>query len=127
MDDWEFVESRFDDLSDQLETAKKHIVKVKIDFENRYRIWQYQIIPDRLMQLEKHLSLETAVRYYDLTFKDVHRLYRRAEKEFLEVADDVKVSQEKLKFHQELLRERENLLLIVHDGFVNDMRQLIEG
>ena len=126
MEDWQYIESKFESLDQQLEVAKKHIFKVPVDFETRFRIWRDQVIPDRLRQLEKHLSLETAVRFYGLTYKDVVRLYKRAIKEFLEVVDDIKTTQEKLKFHQDLYLERQNLLYNIHDGYVNDMKVLIE-
>lgn len=126
MEDWEFVESRFDNLHRELEYAKEHPFKVIIDFENRFRIWRDQVIPDRVAQLRKHPHLDVAIRFYDLTLRDVVRLYRRATKEFLLVADDVITKTDKLKFHQELYIERQNLLYNIHDVYVNQMRDIVE-
>ena len=126
MEDWQYIESKFESLDQQLEVAKKHIFKVPVDFETRFRIWRDQVIPDRLRQLEKHLSLETAVRFYGLTYKDVVRLYKRATKEFLEIADERETSRLQLEFFQKLYLTRQDLLYTVHEGYVNDMKVLIE-
>lgn len=126
MEDWQYVESRFDDLADQLETAKAHILKVHLDFETRIRVWEHQVLPDRLETLKKNSSLETAIRHYDLTIKDVSRLYRRAEKEFLKIANDVNIKQSGLKFHQQLFQDRKELIVVIHDGYVNDLRDITE-
>ena len=127
IEQWSFVESRFDDLDHQLEVAKRHAFKVKMDFESRFRVWEDQVVPDRLMQLKQHSSFSTAIRFYDLTVRDVVRLYKRATKEFMEVANGVLTSQEKLKFYQELYIERQDLLYNVHEQYVNQMRDIIEA
>lgn len=120
------IDSRLEGLAAELEYAKKHIFEVKLDFETRYRVWKDQVLPDRLRQLEKHLSLETAVRFFDLTVADAQRLYRRAAKEFMVVADDTEITAEKLKFFQQLFLERQNLIYNGHSGFVNDLRDIVE-
>jgi hypothetical protein len=74
IEQWNFVESRFDDLDHQLDLAKKHAFHVNMDFETRVRVWENQVIPDRIMQLKQHSSFETAIRFYDLTVRDVVRL-----------------------------------------------------
>ena len=113
-------------LDEQLERAKESPFKVRMDFETRFRVWRDQIIPDRVMMLKKHLDLETAIRYYDLTVRDVVRLYARAQREFMEVADDLKTSQDKLLFHQGLYLTRKNLVYNIHAGFVNDVTDIVE-
>ena len=113
-------------LEEQLERVKKSPFKVAMDFETRFRVWRDQIIPDRVMMLKKHFDLETAIRYYDLTVRDVVRLYARVQKEFMEVADDLKTSQDKLLFHQGLYLTRKNLVYNIHAGFVNDVTGIVE-
>jgi hypothetical protein len=127
VEQWNFVESRFEDLDHQLEVAKKHTFHVKMDFESRFRVWKDQVIPDRVMQLKQHSSFSTAIRFYDLTVRDVVRLYRRATAEFMEVANNREVKQDELKFHQSLYIERQDLLYNVHEQYVNQMRDIIEG
>lgn len=126
MEDWEFVESRFDDLGNDLDEAKKHPFIVKVDFETRFRVWRDRIVPDRLLILEKDKSFETAVRLYDLIVRDFVRLFRRATKEFLDVADDIDASQEKLKFFQILYSLRQDLIRDTHNGYVNDIEEIME-
>ena len=127
MDDWTFVESRFDDLGNQLETAKQHIVKVPLDFITRYRVWKDQVVRDRLLRLRKDPRLETAIRFYDLTLRDYIRLYQRAAKEFSVVADNVNTTQQALEHIQLQYEDRTDRLLEVHNSFLKELIDIINN
>lgn len=119
--DWSHVESHFEGLDHQLEEAKKHAFKVRVDFETRVRVWKDQVLPDRLLALDRTLLLADAIRFHDLTVRDVQRLQRRAKKEFLQVADNPTIYQYTLTFFQHLYSEREKLLVHLYRGFYEQM------
>lgn len=125
VDELSAIDSKIENLAAELDYAKEHPFSVPLDFETRFRVWRDQILPDRILQLRKNLSLERVNRFNDLTVADVHRLYRRATTEFLEVADDLETTGEKLKFFQNLYLGRQNLLYNGYTGFVNDLKSVI--
>ena len=114
-------------LDEMLEQAKEHPFKVAMDFKTRYRVWKNQVLLDRLMRLKKDPRLETAIRYYDLSLRDYVRLFKRATKEFFEVANERTTSQEVLRTAQALYEERRRLLFDVHNTFLNDSLDVING
>ena len=114
-------------LDEQLERAKRNPFKVAMDFKTRYRVWKDQVLLDRLMRLRKEPTFEAAIRYYDLTLKDYVRLFKRATKEFFEVANDKKINQATLKIAQEMYAVRRRLLFDVHNKFLNDSLDVING
>ena len=121
MDDWEYIESRFETLDNQLEYAKKHPFKVALDFDTRFRVWKDQVLKDRLLMLEKTRLIDNAIRYYNLSGKDYVRLFERATKEFLEVADNRMTPGAILNTEQHIYQDRKESLRIVFIKFVDDL------
>ena len=112
-------------LDEQLERAKKSPFKVAMDFSIRYRVWKDQVLLDRLMRLRKEPTIETAIRYYDLTLRDYVRLFKRATKEFFKIANDKKTKQGLLETAQVQYEDRRRLLFDVHNKFLNDSLDVI--
>jgi len=128
MSEWTRLYGFFElSLEDQLTYAKEHPFKVPLDFETRFRVWRDQVLPDRLMQFRMHNDVETGIRFYSLTVRDIVRLYKRAIKEFFDIANDREIDQETLEFHQRLYFNRILLLEYIHDGFMNDMVEIMEA
>lgn len=121
MEDWEYIESRFETLDNQLEYAKQHPFKVALDFNTRFRVWKDQVLKDRLLMLEKTRLIDNAIRYYDLSVKDYVRLFKRATKEFLEVADNRMTPAAVLGTEQHIYQDRKESLRIVFKEFVDDL------
>lgn len=121
MEDWEYIESRFEILDDQLEYAKKHLFKVALDFDTRFRVWRDQVLVDRLLMLQKTKLIDDAVRYYDLSVRDYARLYKRATKEFLEIADNRMTPAAVLGTEQHVYQDRKESLGIVFNKFADDL------
>ena len=109
MEDWSFVESRFDDLAADLEDAKKHPFKVKLDFDHRFRVWQSIIHRNRRLHISALVPEEQEAmvkRYVSLDLYDLARLLRRAKKEFLWLADDSHIAKLTLILFQNLYSNR---------------------
>ena len=114
-------------LDEMLDHAKKHPFRVPMDFETRYRVWNEDILPGRIQQLERNLTAETALRIYDLSAKDVLRLAKRSEKEFFEVMDNPEVSPAHLRTMQSLYQQRKTLLAASFTFFLESLNQVLES
>ena len=111
MEDWSFVESRFDDLAQDLESAKKHPFKVSLEFDRRFRVLTTIIHRNRrghLYALRDDPKVQEAQtkRYVSLDLYDLARLFRRAKKEFLYIVDDPRLSKMSLILFQNLYHYR---------------------
>ena len=111
MEDWSFVESRFDDLAADLDEAKKHLFKVNLEFDRRFRVLTKIIHRNRRGHIyaARHEPKEQEAltkRYVSLDLYDLARMYRRAKKEFLYSADDPRLSQVALIMFQNLYHHR---------------------
>ena len=111
MEDWSFVESRFDDLAQDLEFAKKHPFKVNLDFDRRFHVLTTIIHRNRrghlyATRLEPKTQEALLKRYVNLDLYDLARMFRRAKKEFLYIVDDPSISKRSLILYQNLYQYR---------------------
>lgn len=111
-------------LNELLEQAKKHPFKVPLDFETRFRVWDTQILPDRVSQIRKDPTGEHVHRLYILSAKDVGRLCKRAYKEFMEVADLRDNTSAHLKTAQSLFSQRKVILQQRFADFTTELKQI---
>ena len=113
-DQWGYVQSNFDNLDAELENAKKHPFKVQLEYDRRFRVWSTVIERNRHFDLNRYTTrkslLAMIVRYVALDIRDYQRLSRRAEFEFLYIANDPDVSNNTLIVAKNLLKERRGLL-----------------
>ena len=111
MEDWSFVESRFDQLDADLEDAKKHPFKVRLEFDHRFRVWKEIIHRNRRLHLyalhnDPKEQESLTKRYVHLDLYDLARLLRRAKKELLYIADSPRISRITLILFQNLYHIR---------------------
>ena len=109
------------DLDAELEYALEHPFKVPLDFDTRIRVWEVQVLKDRVLRLAQTRLVDDARRYLELSFKDALRLFRRASKEFLEVADTPNCPQAILKTSQHIYDDRKEEILILYNHFVEEL------
>ena len=111
MEDWGFVESRFEELDADLMQAKNSPFKVRREFDHRFDVWVNIGHRNRRIHLEA-LRYDPAEqedltkRYVSLDLYDLARLARRAKKEFLYAADDVRLSNYTLIMFKNLFHHR---------------------
>jgi hypothetical protein len=114
-------------LDEMLDQAKKHPFRVPMDFETRYRVWNENILPERIQQVEKTMTANHARRMYDLSYKDVLRLAKRSEREFFEVVNNPRIAPAHLKTAQSLYQQRKTLLARSFKFFVETLNEIAHG
>lgn len=102
-------------LEEMLKQSKAHPFKVQLDFDRRFRVWQEVILGNRRqhiaterMPIDEKIAL--VQRYVLLDIKDAHRLYKRAQTEFLFIAEKRKISNFTLIGFKNLYWHREKLI-----------------
>ena len=116
MDNWAFVNSRFDQLDRDLANAKKSPFKVRLEFDRRFKVWRDIIHRNRrlhltAMQSDQEALLHLTQRYVSLDLYDLARLSRRAKTEFLAAADIPSLSRLSLILFQNLYHHRVSNLI----------------
>jgi hypothetical protein len=115
-----FYDSDYEDVDEMLERAKEHPFKVPVDYDTRIRVFRDQIIPDRIHALRVLVgSGGKQDLFVNRTMKDIRNLYKRAEKEFLRVADDRTHTLYTLRVHQSIYRHRRYELRLLTQWYFN--------
>lgn len=121
-----FYESDYDNLDEMLLRASEHPFVVRVDFNTRYRVLRDQLIPGRLVNLQALLAVGgTYDPVVNQTMKDIRNLYKRAEKEFMAVANDIDCSTQTLRAMQSIYRCRKYQLMMLTQTYFGEVIRIL--